>query len=130
MDSRLKYVHFPFWFFSAILLYVFVRVVRMSDNNLPDFLNSYLTDLICLPLALMICLNVVRFLKRDAEFKLGILPIAILFVEYSLIFELIAPYKSNLYTGDAVDVLMYLIGAIAFYFLQSKKRTIIFSKQN
>jgi len=128
MDSRLKYVHFPFWFFSAILLYVFVRVARMSDNQLPDFLNSYLTDLICLPIVLMICLNTIRFLKRDAEYELGILPIAFLFVEYSLIFELIAPYNSTIYTSDLADVLMYFIGAAIFYFLQSKNRKLIFSK--
>lgn len=97
----------------------------MIEIGLPETVNSYLTDLICLPIILMICLNVVKFLKRDSEIELGILPIIIVFIEYSLIFEFIAPRNSNLYSGDIFDVLMYLMGAFFFYFLQSIKKKII-----
>lgn len=100
--------------------------MRANNGALPEVLNSHLTDLICLPIILMICLNAIRFLKRNAEFQLGILPIAILVIEYSLIFELIAPYYSNLYTADMLDILMYFMGAIFFYFIQAiKKKSIV-----
>jgi len=61
----------------------------------------------------------VRFLKNDANFKLNFLHIGIVLVEFILVFEVIIPNYSAIYTADFIDGVMYFCGAICFYFLQS-----------
>jgi cobalamin biosynthesis protein CobD/CbiB len=118
MVTRLRQVFFHPVFLAGVAIYVLIRLLRKNDYPLPHWINGHLTDLICLPIVLMICLAVVRVLKRNSfiEIKPGL--IALICLEYALIFEWILPQKSRIYTADWIDVVMYFLGGLIFFFIQ------------
>jgi len=66
----------------------------------------------------MICLAFVRAIKRNSTVEINPWLIALICIEYALIFEWFLPKRSSIYTGDWKDVVMYFIGGIIFYFIQ------------
>lgn len=85
---------------------------------MPDLINSYATDLICMPFVFIICLFFVRLLKRDNTLVIKPWIIALLCLQYIVVFEIILPMKSSIYTADFIDAVMYIIGSIIFFFMQ------------
>lgn len=99
-----------------------MRLARISIDNLHSFFAYYLTDLIFIPMQLTICLIVLRYLKKDFTLKIPISLILTITVAMSILFEWYLPiYKnSRLHTGDFLDVVMYLLGAVVFILVQQK----------
>lgn len=118
MVSRLKTIFLHPFFIGCLVLYFIIRYLRKTDYPLPDWINSYITDLICLPVVLMICLAVVRTIKKNAEVEINKWLILLICLEYSILFEWILPKKSSIYTGDWKDALMYFSGGFIFYLIQ------------
>jgi hypothetical protein len=118
MVARIKQIFFHPIFFGSVALYVLIRLLRKNQYPMPHWINGYLTDLICLPIVLMICLAFVRQLKRDSSIKIKPWLIALICIEYALIFEWILPKKSAIYTADWIDVVMYFSGGLIFFFIQ------------
>ena len=120
MGSRMKN-KLPNWFYLVLALYLLVRLGR-SNFDFPIFIKNYFTDLFCMPLVLMLCLLGARIIRKQSELVLNAWLVLFITVEYIVIFEIVLPNYSQQYTRDWLDGLMYLIGAIGFYFLQSKKK--------
>lgn len=118
MESGVKNILLSPYFIFGWMLYFSIRLCRTFDVNIPDWINGYLTDLLCMPLVFMICLAGVRIIKRNPQIEINKWLILVLFVEYALVFEWILPAKSQIYTADVIDVVMYAAGSIFFYFLQ------------
>lgn len=118
MESGVKNILLSPYFIGGWILYCSVRICRSYDVVLPGWINGYLTDLLCMPLVFMICLVGVRFIKRNPQIEISKWLILVLFVEYAVVFEWILPARSDIYTADLLDVFMYAIGCILFYFLQ------------
>lgn len=127
MVSRLRQIFFHPIFLASISIYVLIRLLRKNNYPLPHWINGHLTDLICLPIVLLICLALVRMLKRDSAIEIKPWLIALICIEYALIFEWILPQKSPIYIADWIDVVMYFLGGLIFFFIQpifsNEKRT-------
>jgi len=66
----------------------------------------------------MTSLIIVRMLKRQSEITLKLGVISFLCIEFIVLFEIVLPLFSTTYTSDFLDAIMYILGSIAFYFLQ------------
>jgi len=77
-------------------------------------LHTHLDDLLCLPITLRIVLAVQRAYFRDPAMVLPVRHIAFAVAAFSVCFELLLPLYKPLYTADALDVLAYILGALAF----------------
>lgn len=118
----MKKIVFSPWFISCVVLYAVVWGWRKTDLFIPSWINGYLTDLLCIPFVLMISLAGVRLVKRNSNIEIKAWMIATIVVQYAIIFEWFLPKRSNLYTGDWMDVGMYVIGGIVFFFIQPSFR--------
>lgn len=114
----------PHIFFVGIMCsYFFVRFLRLSVEQLPEFIRFYLTDLLFVPAMCAFALIIVRLLKGDATLKISAFLVFTQVALVSLFFEWYLPYhseKQDWYTSDMLDVVMYCIGGILFLILQRK----------
>lgn len=109
-------------FIIALLAYAFVRLARLNLYAIPDWINSYLSDLVCMPIVLTLALVGVRFFKRLPQYQLTSGMVFGLTVGYSIYFEWALPGASSAYTADGLDVLFYFIGATVYWVYWRKKR--------
>ena len=100
--------------FVAITIFTMQKI----GIYLPEILNNYANDLLCLPLVLGFILFMIRQLKKDKNFELPLTFVLILAVYYSVYFEYYLPKVNPRYTSDWIDVLLYFVGAIGFYSYQ------------
>ena len=113
-----------------IAAYLSVRLLRESGLLTNSFLANHFSDLICMPVVLIICLEMVRFVKRKKTIYLHLIHVFGLCLFYAIFFEWYLPLTSSRYTADYRDVLMYFIGGLLFCSLQYtdrrlRKRSII-----
>lgn len=85
---------------------------------LPLLVNNYLNDLLCIPLVLGALTCIIRKIKYHPNFKLPLGFIFILSSYYAVYFEYYLPKINSRYTSDWVDVVLYFLGGILFYFFQ------------
>jgi len=71
-----------------------------------------------MPISLTVCLAFIRQIKKLPNFTLTPIMIGLMTVSYSFLFEYIAPSRFPNQTGDWIDVGMYTIGAIMFWYMQ------------
>lgn len=103
-------------FLIGVLSYACVRLARMGYFELPQLINNYLSDLVCMPIILTFCLIGVRVIKRLPEYELIGLQVFSMATFYAVFFEGFLPLYSDVYTADAGDVLAYYLGAGCYYF--------------
>ena len=113
----LKAMHL--YFVLSTLIFAMVQTFKYFEVPSPEWVFSYLNDLLVIPLVLTVCLHGAWFLKRDRNIRLNIFTIFSVVTLYSLYFEVYLPTLSDSYTGDIYDVVCYLAGGIIFYFLQN-----------
>lgn len=123
MVARLKPILLHPFFLGCIFVYSLIRYLRSIRLPMPDWLNGQVTDLICIPVILMICLAGVRTLKRSDTLEIKPWLILAICAEYAVIFEWYLPRKSTIYTADWLDVAMYGCGGVLFYLLQPRLRS-------
>jgi hypothetical protein len=116
----MKRILISFALFVAAFLVIQFR--QFLNINLPDWVIFYGKDFICLPIVLTICLLVMQFLKKDSSIRLNLFTVLSLAAFYAVYFELYLPKVMLRYTADLIDVLMYFLGALLFYFLQEKPK--------
>ena len=109
------------YFIIAIFLYLIVHLGRFGWYNPVDWINSYLTDFLCMPIILTICLVSVRILKRIPHFCLTVSMISGMTLFYTVIFEYLLPKLNANYTADWLDVVMYFAGASLYMFIWKRE---------
>lgn len=102
------------------LISIIIFSMQKTGLYLPQILNNYANDLLCLPLVLGIITFIIRSLKKDEFFKLPLFFILTMALYYSLYFEYYLPQNNPRYTSDWIDVILYFIGAVAFYSYERK----------
>jgi len=108
------------WFVSGCLVWVIVTVMRKSGHPLP-LLNGYINDTLAIPLIANLGLWFQRvFVIRNNYYVLSPWHVMFIVVYVSVLFELALPYYSKTYTGDWIDVILYLAGGIFFYLIINK----------
>ena len=96
-------------------MWLVVTVMRRSGHPLP-VLNGYIDDLLAIPVIANLGLWFQRvFAIRNNYYVLSPWHVAFIVVYVSVLFELVLPYYSKIYTGDWIDVVLYLTGGIFFY---------------
>src|SRR5690606_25329576 len=107
------YIFSLIWFRLFLLNFLLLHTFR-----LPQFLSSYLNDLLFMQLLLRICLFPLRRFGKKKQLKISLFSCLSLAALYSIYFEIYLPKVTQRYTADPVDALLYFIGAIVFYLLQ------------
>lgn len=104
-------------FWLCALLYAFSCVNRYwATWHLPTFINSYLGDLMNLPLELTLVLWVMRrFYFRQPSFVVPVSWIVATWAVDALWFELLMPYFKPSMTADPLDVVAYALGGLLFW---------------
>ncbi len=108
------------FFVGFSTIYLIIQSTRKLGFYIPEVLNSYVTDYLFIPLLLMFSLWLTRVVKRDVTIKLTLPMIVISVILISFIFEYYLPQTSLLYTADKIDVLMYLLGGVSYYYIQNR----------
>ncbi len=97
-----------------------IYVSKISHVALPNWVYFYLGDLLCMPFVLSLCLVAVRIIKNDDSLYIPLGPIIALTAFYALYFEWLLPQYNARYTGDIIDVVMYILGSALFYVFQKR----------
>lgn len=108
------------YFIILCLIYFVTRYLKYTDLKLPLFIKNHLTDLLCMPIVLTICLAFVRPIKRLPNYTLTPFMIISMTVFYAVLFEYVSPINNPNQTGDWIDVLMYVIGGFGYWVIQRR----------
>lgn len=109
---------FKWFFITCLILAILVYGLVFFNVPAPNWVRFYAADFLCMPIVLSVCLFIVRRWKQAPRMQLSLLSILSLTTFYSLYFEAYLPPRSERYTGDIWDVVMYFTGAMLFYFIQ------------
>jgi hypothetical protein len=115
----MKILHLTFFLFVAIFL--ILQILLHLNIYLPNWVVFYVNDFLCMPIVLFICLKVVHLIWKDPTMRLSLFSIFSLTTFYAIYFEIYLPKVEPRYTGDVLDVVMYVAGSLLFYFLQFRK---------
>ncbi len=108
-------------FLIAVIGYAYVRLGRIGWFYVPQMLNDYLADLVCLPIILTCCLAGVRMMKEIPNYQLNWFMVLGMTIFYAVLFEWILPQQSSNHTADWGDVIAYFIGASCYYYFRGIK---------
>lgn len=109
------------YYLSGLILYLFLAAAKMNNIHYNTLIESYLADLLCIPILLHTTLACLRFIKRNHSINFTTSMIAFVVVYVSVVFEYILPQFSTKYTSDIVDVMLYCIGGIIYYGINNKQ---------
>ncbi len=105
---------------ALIALYLLVRGFRESAFPLPGFFHDHFSDLLYLPVMLLVCLWLTRRLKRDPQWLVPLSYVLVLVAFNSFLFEYYLPQMKSGFTSDPIDCLMYAGGGLAFLLIQKR----------
>jgi hypothetical protein len=100
-------------FMAAVVLAAGNQLLEHNGIFIP-YVHAYLDDLVCFPIVLSIGLAAYRVILGNAHYVMGHWQVWPAVALYALVFELVLPMHSTIYTADPLDVLAYAIGAAAF----------------
>tara|TARA_R110000850_G_scaffold277058_1_gene421933 strand:- start:177674 stop:178039 length:366 start_codon:yes stop_codon:yes gene_type:complete len=103
-----------FMFAAALAVYL----LQWRQVPLPSLINNYLNNLLCMPVVLTVCLALLQLIKKNYTLTIPIFVIASVTFYYSVYFEWYLPKVNTRYTADVIDVFLYILGAVIFYYLQ------------
>ncbi|WP_339611349.1 hypothetical protein [uncultured Planktosalinus sp.] len=104
----------------ALLISLTIYTCQVTGIGLPAIINNYVNNLLCMPLVLTSCLIVLQKIKSNNRITIPIFVIASVTLYYILFFEWYLPTVNPRYTADLIDVCLYIVGGVIFYFLQNK----------
>lgn len=112
------------YYLFALCIYIILAYAKMNGIHFHKLTDSYLADLLCIPLLLYTSLLVHRYIRRDNTINYNKYMIAFVVIYVSIVFEYFLPKYSTKYTADILDVIMYSIGGI-FYAYVIPKETLV-----
>jgi hypothetical protein len=108
------------WFITGCLVWLIVQITRMLGHPL-QFVNGYLSDAFALPVIANLGLWMQRkFIIKNNYYVLSPAQVIFMVVYISVLFEGLLPHISKIYTADWMDVLLYCIGGLFFYWVMNK----------
>ena len=109
-------------YFTMVFIALTIYTMQRLQVSLPFLVNNYGNDLLYLPLVLGAIEFLIRRLKRDSSFKLSLGFVIFLACAYSIYFEYYLPKANARYTADWIDVILYFVGGIAYFFIGNIKK--------
>ena|ERR1700733_2992492 len=108
------------WFLAGCVVWLIVIILRKTGHPLP-YLNGYLTDAFAIPVIANLGLWFQRvFIYKTNYYVLSAWHVVFIVAYVSLVFEGILPWFSVKYTADWIDVLLYCVGGVFFYWVMNK----------
>lgn len=107
-----------YYYLFSIFLGTSIYFAAFFEVQLPRFVRFYVNDFLIIPIVLTTSLYLIRYLKNNPEFRLSFAQVIYIAVLYAVIFEYWLPKFHPRYTADFIDVMLYLLSAILFYFMQ------------
>jgi hypothetical protein len=105
------------WFLVALGIASVKRFFFHPSGN--AFADSYLLDLLCIPLVLESCRWILeKLLKRRYRFTVYHCVVTVIY--FSLVFEWVLPKLNNRYHSDFFDVICYGLSTTLWYIFQHK----------
>ena len=95
-----------------------IFILQKAQLPLPQWVNNYWNDLLCIPLVLGALTYSIRWLKKDDKFQFSLGFVIVLSSYYAVYFEYYLPKNNSRYTSDWIDVLLYFSGGLLFYLFQ------------
>jgi hypothetical protein len=103
------------WFIICCLIWLIVITGRKLGHPFP-FINGYINDAVAIPVMASLGLWFQRvFMIRNNYYVLAPWHVIFIVVYVTLVFEILLPLFSKIYTADWADVLLYMIGGLFFY---------------
>ncbi len=106
-------------FIVFLVLYLIHLYLKFAHIQVPVFFSSYGADLLCMPIVLSLTQNFVQKIHLNNHFQLTFGMLFVVFLLFSISFEVILPYWSSRYTSDVYDVLCYAVG-VCFFVVEKK----------
>ena len=103
------------WFITGCIIWLLVFATRKLHHPI-SYINGYITDVFAIPVIATLALCFQRVVVFKSNFyTLSKWHVVFITAYVSLIFEVLLPWLSKTYTGDWVDVLLYIVGGLFFY---------------
>ena len=106
--------YFPVICFVAAIIYF----CQFMEFGVPKLINNHFNDFVCIPIVLKICQYAVRYIKSNQELILPVFLQLCVTSIFCVYFEYVLPKYNSRYTGDSLDVVMYLLGMLFFLIIE------------
>lgn len=117
--SRLALCKYKIIYFSMCIAALTIYSMQRLRLPLNAVVNNYVNDFLCLPILFGGISFGIRYLKKDAHFRLPFIFIIGMAAYYAAYFEYYLPQFNPRYTGDWIDVALYFLGGLSFFYAES-----------
>jgi len=108
------------WFILGCITWIIVLTMRKVGRPVP-FINGYINDAFAIPVIANLGLWFQRvFIIKNNYYVLAPWQVIFITAYVSILFEGILPLYIKAYTADWIDVLLYAIGGLFFYFIMNR----------
>ncbi|WP_430907930.1 hypothetical protein [Maribacter sp. 2-571] len=114
--KAIKTFYFPIFLVGALCTYTAQRF----GWYVPELVNNYLNDFLCMPIVLKMCQYSVRFVRSDKTIVVPLTLKITLTLLFSFYFEYLLPIFAPRYTSDGLDVVAYFTGLLVFITLEGQ----------
>lgn len=95
-----------------------IYICNKFEIELPRIVRFYVNDFLIIPIVLFSSLIVIQKIKGNTSIKLSLLNVLYICTMYAVVFEYWLPIFHPRYTADFIDVALYFLSGMLFYFLQ------------
>ena len=92
-----------------------IYILQKLQLSLPNWINFYVNDFLIVPITLLISLLVLQKTKNRKNYQIPWYYIVYVCGLYSVFFEYYLPKVNQRYTADLIDVGLYFLGGLFFY---------------
>lgn len=108
----LKALRSPLFLSASVIFFLNQSLESLEFSHF--LLRGYLDDLVVVPIILSIAVSLMRMVYKNENLKLDLGMIITSVVLLAILFELILPLYSPVYTNDLYDILCYTFGGVIY----------------
>lgn len=101
------------WFVAGLVVWLSIFLLRKNGVIIP-FVNDHITDLITIPMYCY-CIQFIMNSILGYDWKPDLKFMITSTIYLSILFEVICPRISTIFTGDVFDVVAYATGGFLYY---------------
>ena len=116
-------------YFTMVFIALTIYTMQRLNLSLPTIVTNYANDLLYFPLVIGAIEFIIRQLKKDSSFGLPLGFVIFLAISYSIYFEYYLPEVDARYTSDCIDVILYFVGGIAYFFIGNKRKHTVLEEE-
>ncbi len=108
------------WFIACCIIWLIITITRRLGHPVP-LINGYINDVAAIPVIANLGLWFQRvYIVKTDYYILGLKHIVLIVMYVTIVFEIILPRISKIYTADWIDALLYIVGGLFFYLVMNK----------